>query len=462
MEIINDNTDWRGIRLKLEREARERRRSERAQSIQVKSRAVSNFSKMRKELAECDSISKSIKRVLRPKTELQSVDQEKRRKPAKVANTVSNAKERLLTRYDTDVKRDEIERIRDELANRENEVKEAENKMDEKFKLFEERIQTAAQIAQDAMDEMEKWRRKRVSLAQPIIKLTKAVSALRSKNVGLRVSLESNQYIKLFIDCVTDNFTQCYGRPTTIESYEAKNKVSDPMRPMIEVGDVVAELADLEERNLRMIESFQNSQDNLDDTVKHFAMMAKRKDVELKHMKYQKYLVESSMSRLIERGNELKFFCETFAEGDNERGFFDKDELLLTLRHYVRRVYRQSVCMSDIELNVDTLDMLTAIETRMEDLIDTEETMQPEKIRDAQRDLERVRRVKAKEDQDQAKKEHQLMRTKRALERLNEAKATQGRKLMKRSPPKDGLKKESLHTLLEDVTEKLENDFFFT
>ena len=40
MEIINDNTDWRGIRLKLEREARERRRSERAQSIQVKSRAV--------------------------------------------------------------------------------------------------------------------------------------------------------------------------------------------------------------------------------------------------------------------------------------------------------------------------------------------------------------------------------------------------------------------------------------
>ena len=74
--------------------------------------------------------------------------------------------------------------------------------------------------------------------------------------------------------------------------------------------------------------------------------------------------------------------------------------------------------MSDIELNVDTLDMLTAIETRMEDLIDTEETMQPEKVRDAQRDLERVRRVKAKEDQDQAKKEHQLMRTKRALERL--------------------------------------------
>ena len=40
--------------------------------------------------------------------------------------------------------------------------------MDDKFKHFEDRIQTAAQIAQDAMDEMEKWRRKRVSLAQEI------------------------------------------------------------------------------------------------------------------------------------------------------------------------------------------------------------------------------------------------------------------------------------------------------
>ena len=45
--------------------------------------------------------------------------------------------------------------------------------------------------------------------------------------------------------------------------HKAKNKVSptnDRMRPMIEVDDVIAELADLEDRNLRMIESFQNSQ----------------------------------------------------------------------------------------------------------------------------------------------------------------------------------------------------------
>ena len=42
--------------------------------------------------------------------------------------------------------------------------------MVEKFKLFEEKIQMASQTAQDALDNMEKWRRRRVLLEQPIIK----------------------------------------------------------------------------------------------------------------------------------------------------------------------------------------------------------------------------------------------------------------------------------------------------
>jgi len=466
MQVIHESTDWRGVRQKLVKEARERRQADRSLTLQQKSQTTSVFAKMRKELAEEDSIKNSVKLVLCPPKEPHKVEQDKRRKATKVSYTVNNAKERLFVRHDTMVKRDEINRIREQLAQRERHVAALEAKSDERVKQFEDKIQTASQIAQEALNEMEQWRRKRVSLAQPIIKLTNAISAMRSKNVALKVTLESNMYMKLFIDCVTDNFTQSYGRPSTLESYREKDgpkkATEDSFRPMIEANDVIAELEDLEERNLRMIESFQTSQDNLDDTVKHFLILAKRKDVELKHMKYQKYLINSTLQRCTERATELQFFCETFAEGDNERGFFDKDELLLTLRHYVRRVYRQSVCMSDIELNVDTLDMLTAIETRMEDLIDTEETMKPDEVRGAQRDLERVRRVKAKEDQETAKREHQKMRTKRALERLNEAKATQGRKLMKRSTPKDCLKKESLHTLLEDINEKLEQEFFFT
>ena len=91
--------------------------------------------------------------------------------------------------------------------------------MEKRFRDFETRIQTASDSAQEALNNFEKWRRKRAALAQPIVKLTKNTAKLRSENVALAIYLESNQYYKLFIDCVTYNFTQNYGRPSTLEQY---------------------------------------------------------------------------------------------------------------------------------------------------------------------------------------------------------------------------------------------------
>ena len=62
-------------------------------------------------------------------------------------------------------------RIKEVLTEEEKLMEKEETKMAEKFKLFEEKIQMASQTAQDALDNMEKWRRRRVLLEQPIIKL---------------------------------------------------------------------------------------------------------------------------------------------------------------------------------------------------------------------------------------------------------------------------------------------------
>ena len=117
---------------------------------------------------------------------------------------------------------------------------------------------------------------------------------------------------KLFVDTITENFTESYGRPITMEIREKRTSqmvraleesapVNEYTRPMIDAGDVVAEMRDLEDRNLRMIDNFQASQDSLDDTIKHVAIKCKRMDMELKQMKYQKYLVQSNIDRLTER-----------------------------------------------------------------------------------------------------------------------------------------------------------------
>ena len=43
---------------------------------------------------------------------------------------------------------------------------EAENKMAKRLKFFEDQVASASQVAQDAINEMEKWRRKRISLGE--------------------------------------------------------------------------------------------------------------------------------------------------------------------------------------------------------------------------------------------------------------------------------------------------------
>ena len=92
MQVIHESTDWRGsellhnssrsnlrlsVRQKLVKEARERRQADRSLTLQQKSQTTSVFAKMRKELAEEDSIKNSVKLVLCPPKEPHKVEQGK-------------------------------------------------------------------------------------------------------------------------------------------------------------------------------------------------------------------------------------------------------------------------------------------------------------------------------------------------------------------------------------------------
>ena len=46
--------------------------------------------------------------------------------------------------------------------------------------------------------------------------------------------------------------------------------------------------------------------------------------------------------------------------------------------------------MADFEMNIDSLTLLTFIETRIEDLIDLEETLNQEHVKAAQKEREKV------------------------------------------------------------------------
>ena len=83
-------------------------------------------------------------------------------------------------------------------------------------------------------------------------------------------------------------------------------------------------------------------------------------------------------------------------------------------------MYAKTVGALDIDMQVDSLVMLTSIENRLEELIEQEELLQGGAVREAQKELEKLRRQHAREEkQRQVEKKHKE-RAQRAKERSNQ------------------------------------------
>ena len=83
-------------------------------------------------------------------------------------------------------------------------------------------------------------------------------------------------------------------------------------------------------------------------------------------------------------------------------------------------MYAKTVGSLDIDMQVDSLVMLTAIENRLEELIEQEETLQGSTVREAQKELEKLRRQHAREEKQRQVEQKHKERAQRAKERSNQ------------------------------------------
>lgn len=72
--------------------------------------------------------------------------------------------------------------------------------------------------------------------------------------------------------------------------------------------------------------------------------------------------------------------------------FFSQESTLNALGQKVEEVYRS--CIGDSEANLSTLQMLTAIESRLGDLLDSVELIPAERLAMAERAKEKERRIR--------------------------------------------------------------------
>ncbi|KAJ3254335.1 Coiled-coil domain-containing protein 38 [Boothiomyces macroporosus] len=129
-----------------------------------------------------------------------------------------------------------------------------------------------------------------------------------------------------------------------------------------------------------------------------------------------------------------------------------QEKMLDDLNHKVKEVYRR--CLGDTDGDLSTLQMLTSIENRLEQLFEQIELMPPDKVEEAEKMKDKERRQRLREEKLEAQRALQEERVQRALERARApVKKKTGKPVVFRSAPPQKKKLEE-----HDTKKKEEED----
>lgn len=216
--------------------------------------------------------------------------------------------------------------------------------------------------------------------------------------------------------------------------------------------------AELEEQNLSLIQNSQETEEALEEMKQTIKLTKQKMEKETSILKEQIDKLNSQIKKEEKRAEELKIKAKMFSYGEFKQE--DQEKMLAQLNKKVEEVYRS--CIGDNEANIGTLQMLTNIENRLEELFEQIETMPQDRVEAAEKAKEKERRLKLREEKMEQQRIHQEERVRKALERAKaEPKKQTGRKLVFRSEPPRHKKKEDDRSDQQSKEEE-ELAYFFT
>lgn len=216
--------------------------------------------------------------------------------------------------------------------------------------------------------------------------------------------------------------------------------------------------SELEEQNLSLIQNSQDTEEALDEMKKTIVQTKEKMNRETEALKQQIETLREATRREEEKAAELEMKSRMFSFGEFKAE--DQEKMLLQLNKKVEEVY--ATCIGDNEANISTLQMLTNIENRLEELFEMIEMMPPDKVELAEKAKDRERRLRLREEKLLAQKRHQEERIRKAIERAQaEPKKKTGRRLVFRSCPPQTRRREDVTQEKNDKEEE-ELKYFFT
>eukprot|EP01135_Chromosphaera_perkinsii_P006593 Nk52_evm18s553 gene=Nk52_evmTU18s553 len=235
------------------------------------------------------------------------------------------------------------------------------------------------------------------------------------------------------------------------DDYEEELYFKDPQQLL----DIFAEL---EEQNLSLIQNSQETEEALEELKQKIMETEKKMSKETDTLKAQIDFLELAISKEEEKANSLEERARFFSLG--VLGVEDQESELDDLNKKVEEVYRN--CIGDNDANISTIQMLTNIENKLEELFEMIEYMPPEKVETAEKIKEKERRQRLREEKLEAQRITQEERVRRALDRAKApVKKKTGKPLVFRSAPPQKKKREKEKMDKQNENEE-EHNFFFS
>ncbi|XP_039273968.2 cilia- and flagella-associated protein 100-like [Styela clava] len=188
---------------------------------------------------------------------------------------------------------------------------------------------------------------------------------------------------------------------------------------------------DLEEKNLKLIYKYQQTEEELEDMKNSAQSVKKRLIAETKVLSGHVRDIRDNISNCENKANELSVMCTILSGGSRER---DSKQALAELTVNVAKVYKSVFSQSIV--TVDALVMLTCLEYQMDELLEEVDSIHPDKVQEVQKTIDKERRMQLREEKMAIQRLKQEERAKKATERANAVSFKRtGRRLMFRSIP---------------------------
>eukprot|EP00117_Sycon_ciliatum_P036143 scpid19586/ scgid0346/ Coiled-coil domain-containing protein 37 len=224
--------------------------------------------------------------------------------------------------------------------------------------------------------------------------------------------------------------------------------------------DLLDIYADLEERNLSLIQNGQETEEVLEALKQKITKFDAKMMEQVATMKTRVKQLHVQLRQEQEAMDDLKLRMEMFSHKDSEGKEIDTTDALAGLEVKVASVYKSSVGIN--EANITSLQMLTAVEAKLHELFDIMSRMPAHQLADAERMKDKERRQRQKDEQLAESRRQNEERLQKALDRAKAAPKKQlGRRAVFRSRPSDTGADQSGPQMMLDPEEE-ENMLLFT